>query len=634
MKLLLPLLIISASSLYAQKEIPGFGQFTGEELSMKECDFDKEAEAVVLFDIASSNYGDDYNLITTHRIRFKILKDKGIDRANIEIPYYSKDNFENISNIEAITRTLADNGNVVVKELDKKTIFRQKINEFFSAVKFTVPNAKTGTLIEYTYVVNAKNYNGLKDWYFQSELPTVISRYDLTVIPNAEFTYLVHKSHALPVKISNDKVLGSIRFEMDNIAGLRDEPFMDAPKDYLQYVEFQLAGYMQFGSKVKYMTTWKEAARELMSAYYFGKQLEKSLPASEEIINKANALAGQLEKMKFIYDFVCNNFTWNHINSKFTDDGIKNVWTSRQGTNGEINLILLNLLKQAGLQADPMLVSERDHGKVNTDYPIIDQFSKTVAYVDINGRKYVLDATDSYTPVNLIPFSILNTNAFIVNSKNPVVMKLVSEKGASNFINIYLAISDNSELSGNVTVHSYYYAKAERVKAYRKDTAIFQRNYFERNFSEIKIDSFEVSHAETDSLPLSQSFVFAIPPVNADYKLLNTNIFSDIEKNPFILDNRFTDVDFGCLRRTDINETFELPPDLKAENIPKDAQLITPDKSISFARFSTLENNMVTVQMSLKINKTIFTTDEYPLLKEFYKKMYNMLSEQIVLRRK
>jgi hypothetical protein len=40
---------------FAQKnrEIPAFGKIEKADLEMKECDFDKDAEAVVLFDIAN-----------------------------------------------------------------------------------------------------------------------------------------------------------------------------------------------------------------------------------------------------------------------------------------------------------------------------------------------------------------------------------------------------------------------------------------------------------------------------------------------------------------------------------------------------------------------------------------------------
>ncbi len=119
--------------------------------------------------------------------------------------------------------------------------------------------------------------------------------------------------------------------------------------------------------------------------------------------------------------------------------------------------------------------------------------------------------------------------------------------------------------------------------------------------------------------------------VSGDYKLINVNLFNGLEKNPFTLHNRFTDVDFGCTRRTDINESFELPANMKVEELPKNVQLVTPDKSISFIRMTSADADVITVQISLKINETLYHADFYPVLKEFYKKMQNLLSEQIVL---
>ena len=122
--------------------------------------------------------------------------------------------------------------------------------------------------------------------------------------------------------------------------------------------------------------------------------------------------------------------------------------------------------------------------------------------------------------------------------------------------------------------------------------------------------------------------------VSGDYKLVNVNLFSGLEKNLFTSDNRLTDIDFGCTRRTDINAIFQLPPGMRLEEKPKNVQLVTPDKSISFMRLSEVNDNSVNVQISLKINQTVYATDSYPVIKEFYKKMHDLLNEQIVLSKK
>src|ERR1044072_3602171 len=94
-----------ANYLFAQAELPDFGVFSEEDKNLKECDFDKEADAIILFNYGFSNYDDDYRLITLRRIRIKILKERGIENGTIRIRFYSRDNFESIQNVEAISYT-------------------------------------------------------------------------------------------------------------------------------------------------------------------------------------------------------------------------------------------------------------------------------------------------------------------------------------------------------------------------------------------------------------------------------------------------------------------------------------------------------------------------------------------------
>ena|SRR5438552_5650484 len=95
-------ILLVSQNLSAQSSLPTFGAYSAEELNMKECSFDKEANAIVLLDEAFSDYDDDWELITKRRVRIKILNEKGIAQGNIVIPFYSRDKFEYIRNIEVL----------------------------------------------------------------------------------------------------------------------------------------------------------------------------------------------------------------------------------------------------------------------------------------------------------------------------------------------------------------------------------------------------------------------------------------------------------------------------------------------------------------------------------------------------
>jgi hypothetical protein len=154
---------ISLSS-FSQMEFPGFGKFTAEEISLKQCSFDPEAEAIILLDQAVVKYDDEWHMITERRIRIKILNERGLDRGNIIIPFYSKDGFEYLSTVQAYTFNFDANGMQPGLVVDKKSFHTEKKNNYYSLLKFAMPAVKAGSILEYHYISTMKHYGGLDEW--------------------------------------------------------------------------------------------------------------------------------------------------------------------------------------------------------------------------------------------------------------------------------------------------------------------------------------------------------------------------------------------------------------------------------------------------------------------------------------
>src|SRR5678816_3995561 len=121
-------------------------------------------------------------------------------------------------NIECITYS-----NNEIYTLNSKNIYTDK-GAVFSKMKFAMPNVKPGSIIEYRYEILQKNYD-LKEWSFQSDIPTLKSCYLVHIHPRGEFSYVVTKKPNYPVVIKPIKDEGKIYFEMNNIPGLRTEPY-------------------------------------------------------------------------------------------------------------------------------------------------------------------------------------------------------------------------------------------------------------------------------------------------------------------------------------------------------------------------------------------------------------------------
>ena len=619
------------------QDFPTYGKVTQEELRMKECAFDKEAGAVVLIDEAVSSYNNEYNLITERHIRLKILKEKSIEYGNVSIPFYREDGFEFISNIEGLVINGDGLGQPVIQNLEKKAIYSRNISNRVGEVTFAFPSVKAGSIIEYRYRSTMKHYGGLRDWDFQREIPVVLSKYLLYVVPRAEFTYQVRRDERYPIKVNLEKNDGRVSFEMQNIPALEEEPYMDARQDYLQRVLFQLSAFnSSFGGKQKTMTTWDEVAKELMNTQELGGQLTKDLPGTDDFIKLVKLNSSFFEKMNLVLNYVRTNMSWNGIDSKYSMDGVKSAWQKKKGTSGDINLILVNLLKAAGLDAYPMLVSERHHGKVRTDYPFLDQFNTVYAAVLADGKKYFLDGTNPLTPPHIIPYNILNTVAIVLNRKTGTIVMATDENlQYHDIISVMANVGEGETISGNAFISSSGYARIRRLERYSRNNTKYIDENFKQRASTV-IDSFEVLNQETDSLALQTKLKFSAPlEGTGDYKFVPINMFSGFEHNPFLSNKRFSDINFSFKRYILYTTVINIPNNYIVDAIPKSIQLTDPEQSIVFSRELAKDaNNKILCRIKIDFRKSHYTVDEYDNIKAFYQKMFDLLNEQIVLKKK
>lgn len=617
---------------------PNYGIISGNEKELKECSFDKDANAIILLHEATSDYDDEYHLITTHHVRIKILKEAGLSVADVSIPFYRKDDFENIYKVEGMTFNYDAQGNEVITKLDRKSIFTKKTNERIGEVVIAFPAIKVGSIIEYQYESVMRHYGGLDDWDFQDRLPVLASKYTLVIVPNAEFAYQVSKSTGYPIVIKKQEYRGGIFFEMDSIPGLGNESYMDARRDYLQKVIFQLSGFTRGGSKNKYMSSWDEVSRGLLAEPAFGPQLNKNISGTTDFIKSVKMLPADEDKMKAVFNYVRGNMVWNNLYSKYSADGVKDAWQKKGGTSGDINLALVNLLKEAGLEANPVLVSERFHGKVNTAYPFLDQFNSVFAYVVINKKKYFLDATNTTLPPHLTPIEILNTTGYVYNRKTGGLIAITNDSlQFKENISGAITISPQGTVDGELSVYSFDYARVEKLQEYKRDKEKFISDNFEVPGTTIGAKDIVVENMDKDSLGFIQTAtITGNLNTTGEYSFMPLNIFTGYATNPFISTNRFSNINFGYRRQLNFNVSFQLPETYIIDALPKSMRLITPDKDISFLRQVeySKEDNQVRCIMKIEFKESLYPADDYPMIKEVYQKLFDYLKEPIVLKKK
>lgn len=158
------------------------------DLSTEIYERDSLADAVVLYEKGRSFITqDDYSVVTEIEKKIKIINTAGFQHATVKVYLYNSGNrFERIRKIKATTYNI-ENNKVTKVELDNDAIFKEKLDENHSAVTFTLPNVKEGSVLTYSYIFQSPFIFNFYEWEFQEEIPKIYSLYETKIPANYEY---------------------------------------------------------------------------------------------------------------------------------------------------------------------------------------------------------------------------------------------------------------------------------------------------------------------------------------------------------------------------------------------------------------------------------------------------------------
>jgi hypothetical protein len=638
------LLFLVAFQTHAQAPAE-FGKVEVNLLKKPASEIDKTAEAEVLYDNADiflTLIGGHLEISIKAHVRIKIYNQNGLDFANINIPYIPREGSEDIYKLEAQTYNLNDQGNIVVSKMDKKSVYIKKVDNRYSKQIFTLPEVKAGSVIEYRYTLK-RNLLYFDDWEFQRDIPVVYSNCSFEY--PTEFSFTQIPQTRAPIETTNRRTDYTTRqtFTMRNLPAVKEEPYMTSADDYRQKIKFKILGYFSPALTLDLKRTWPGLIKELMDDEDFGQQLTKNIPRTSELNEILKVQATPQKKMVAVHEFVKKNMAWDEGYSLWALDGVKKAWDKKKGNSGEINLILVNLLKDAGLKAYPVLVSTHDYGRINPMDPGLRQFNTVMAFVTIDSSFYVLDATDKNTPCGLIPASVVYTEGLVINKleyNKPYNDQdwgwrtLWNEKQIfQKLVNVSAHLSDKGTVSGNAYVMQKDYARRDWTQKVEPDAEKTTGYYTSHNAS-VKLTEMKIRNEANDSLPLEHTFEFEGPiEENGDYLSYNLNLFTSLEKNPFLAEERHSDVFFGYGQKYTLRGSLTIPEGFVFEEPPKDLKMVMPDRSIEMVRILEINGQNLRYSITVEFKKPYYPAERYEEFREFYKKMYSLLNEQVVMKK-
>lgn len=623
-----------------------------DDIKMTEWEADTTAGAVVLGHVGSlymTEIGDYLGFELRVHKRIKILKKGGFGEANVQIPFYTKDGYERI----AFNRGQVIQNTGIKTAIDPKSVIFEKYNDRWSVLKFTFPEVKEGCIIEYEYKLESKNLVELHEWKFQEEIPTRSSVLKLDINSQFEYVYLFQgkdniqatepkyvtsKSSATAFQMA-DKDRTQVSFFANHLPGLREEAFVSSLTNYNTRVRFQLSKrYLPTGGSAKILTDWQQTETQLLDSDSFGKLFLKESSfdkVSKKVKPLYNETDSAITKIQKIYDWINQSLSWNGNYSigagRSGDELLKNP----EGSSGEINLLLVGLLREAGIEAHPVILSTRSHEKVYKDFPILDQFNHVIVYAEKeNGQSVLLDAGSTLRPIGMVRIEALNDEGWLVQKKKSrwiPITPSVSNKSA--LVNVTL--DENGDCKGSFKWQfKGYDALKERSRLVdTKDKTISEQLHKKTEWA---IDSADTENFDKVDLPLKETIHFQISQAaesNGSFMYFKPTLQFDWDTNPFKSPKRYYPIEFPYPQIDRMTTIIKLPAGYKVEEIPKPLTLNFQGGEATFTYSISQTDNALTLNTQVQIKKLVFIPDAYVPLRDFFTQIASKLEEPIVLKR-
>lgn len=604
-----------------------WGNVSQAEWDYNAVNFEKEAGAVILFEEGVSTIS---NAFSTHVYRrIKILNEKGLEAANQEILLYSYKNMERIRSIKAQTINL-ENGNVQKYPIEKNIFFDLNLNEYYTSKKFTFPNVKVGSIIEFEYTIEDEKLYMIDAWSFQHDLPTLYSRYKIQNKSSLDYTSLMIGEKTVQFsKQKNAKTLDE--WVLTNLPSFKTLSFLYNPEDMAERIAFQLVGYYSntgnaYGGYAHKdaIKNWKGLTKEMNDNYnaYINLSFVKDLAG--EIPNGKD----EMETLQNIYDYFKQNYKWNRFTAIHPRISNRDLEKSRNGNVADLNLMLNSFLKAKGIDANLVLLSSRDNGKIINSYPYLGQFNLMVNLVSLkNGSQLLIDASYLEYDLGYMPLKNYNHYGLVLNEE-------------ANFISLYPLLSEFSS-----TQHYAFkdgklnLVKTDKFNGYFKQSTKTETKGV-MDFSPV-INSMDVLMNETKSEARNSDDNYTLTRTTFDSGLISNAPFINVE-NPLRKILHFYKLEEETRER---NLEFNFPFYYKADviiTIPEGYSAEIPanfkshinlnDKSLIYFQSAEIKEGKLVLHVEFYMGQTIYS-DNYKEVKQFFQKSNLDAAKTILLKK-
>ncbi len=388
--------------------------------------------------------------------RIKVLTEEGKKYGDVELRY-SK-GLTHISDIRG--RTIHADGTVIPwsgKAVDQTVVKARGVK--LQEETFTLPDVEVGSIIEYRYRLGWDAQLLLSTtWYYNEDLFTRLAHFTLKRYPeDFELEYQTQRtpSNSTPQKGSD----GLMHLDLHNIPGIEEEEYSPPESVLKGHVDF----FYVMNATTDPVKYWKQVGKDNNDSIekFVGKHKEmeeevaRIIQPGDSSEVKLRKLYARVQQLRYL-SYEPEKTEAELKREKLKDNNnVVDVLKNGYAWSNEINWFFLALVRAAGFQASPVMVSDRS--TYFFAYRILDrrQLNGRVVAVNLNGQDIYLDPATKHCPFGLLPWEETGVQgikldkdggAFVTTTPPKSSDALIERSGA-------LQMSNDGWLTGTLTVN-------------------------------------------------------------------------------------------------------------------------------------------------------------------------------------
>ena len=576
--------------------------------------------------------------------RIKILTEEGRKYADVEIPFDKAK--ESVHGIQA--RTIHPDGSIVKFD---GTVYEKPIVQArgvkWLAKNFTMPDVQVGSIIEYRY--RHQFQSGFvfdSHWILSQDLFTKDAKFSLD--PYRGFDLRYSWPTGLPTGTGAPKEeRGKIRLESRDVPAFVTEEYMPPENELKFRVDFIYVSDFDSRLEKDPDVFWKKYGKRMYRVVvnFIDKQRAMT-EAVAQIVEPGDSPEAKLRK---IYERTLRirNISFERQKSQQeaerenpkTAKNVEDLWKQGYGDGNQITWLFLALVRAAGIQADPVIVSTRDVRFFNYRTQNPAELNSNVVLVTLNGKEMFLDPGTAFAPFGLLPWSETAVKGRRLDKDGGTWVETPLTETAESRVERKgnLKLATNGTLEGKITVTFTGHEALWRRHEERNEDEAARKQFLE---DEIKADIPSGVVVELANRPdwnsasptLVAEFDLKIPgwaSIAGQRAVMPVGLFGGQDKRSFLHQTRAHPLYFGFRHQSADDITIELPTNWQVNSSPQPVR--ENRKVLDYASSSESKNGSLHLNRQLTVATLLVETQHYGAMQNFFEIVRTGDEEQIIL---